>query len=111
MGNAWESAKGLARKHAGSGGIFVRLATSGDKVTGVFCGATRSASCAWHGYVAWTRRSFSTSVTCARPLSSSLRKQNSSVSATFLFRVGSSLGGCSVSIVRSSRPMGCANSW
>ena len=38
MTNAWDVAKGLAEKHAQAGGLFVRLANNGDKVTGVFCG-------------------------------------------------------------------------
>jgi hypothetical protein len=49
MGNAWESAKGLAEKHASSGGVFVRLATSGDKVTGVFCGEPYAREVIWTG--------------------------------------------------------------
>ena len=34
MTTAWETAKGLVAKHTSTGGIFVRLASNGDKVTG-----------------------------------------------------------------------------
>ncbi len=49
MRNAWESAKGLADKHANSGGVFVRLASNGDKVTGVFCGEPYAREVIWTG--------------------------------------------------------------
>jgi hypothetical protein len=49
MTNAWDAAKGLAEKHANSGGIFVRLANNGDKVTGVFCGEPYAREVIWNG--------------------------------------------------------------
>jgi hypothetical protein len=49
MVNAWDEAKGLAEKHANSGGIFVRLANNGDKVTGVFCGEPYAREVIWTG--------------------------------------------------------------
>jgi hypothetical protein len=49
MTNAWDVAKGLAEKHAQSGGIFVRLANNGDKVTGVFCGEPFAREVVWTG--------------------------------------------------------------
>lgn len=38
MASAWDAAKGLADKHASSGGLFIRLTNDGDKVVGAFCG-------------------------------------------------------------------------
>lgn len=49
MATAWETAKGLAEKHASAGGIFVRLASNGDKVTGVFCGEPHAREVVWTG--------------------------------------------------------------
>lgn len=49
MTNAWDAAKGLADKHANSGGVFVRLANDGDKVTGVFCGEPYAREVIWTG--------------------------------------------------------------
>jgi hypothetical protein len=49
MTTAWETAKGLAEKHASAGGIFVRLASNGDKVTGVFCGEPHAREVVWTG--------------------------------------------------------------
>ena len=49
MANAWEMAKGLAEKHASTGGIFVRLASNGEKVTGVFCGEPFAREVVWTG--------------------------------------------------------------
>jgi hypothetical protein len=49
MTNAWDVAKGLAEKHAQTGGIFVRLANNGDKVTGVFCGEPFAREVVWTG--------------------------------------------------------------
>ena len=49
MVNAWDSAKGLTEKHANAGGIFVRLAGDGDKVTGVFCGEPYAREVLWTG--------------------------------------------------------------
>jgi hypothetical protein len=49
MANAWEMAKGLAEKHANNGGIFVRLAANGDKVTGVFVGEPYAREVVWTG--------------------------------------------------------------
>ena len=49
MANAWDVAKGLAEKHAQAGGIFVRLANNGDKVTGVFCGEPYAHEVVWTG--------------------------------------------------------------
>jgi hypothetical protein len=49
MANAWDVAKGLAEKHAQAGGIFVRLANNGDKVTGVFCGEPYAREVVWTG--------------------------------------------------------------
>jgi hypothetical protein len=49
MTNAWETAKGLTEKHASAGGIFVRLASNGEKVTGVFCGEPFAREVVWTG--------------------------------------------------------------
>jgi hypothetical protein len=49
MANAWEMAKDLAEKHASTGGVFVRLANNGDKVTGVFCGEPFAREVVWTG--------------------------------------------------------------
>ena len=49
MTNAWDTAKGLAEKHGTAGGIFVRLANDGDKVTGVFCGEPHAREVIWSG--------------------------------------------------------------
>lgn len=49
MTMAWDTAKGLAEKHASAGGIFVRLAGRGDKVTGVFCGEPYAREVVWTG--------------------------------------------------------------
>lgn len=49
MATAWDTAKGLAEKHASAGGIFVRLASNGDKVTGVFCGEPHAREVVWTG--------------------------------------------------------------
>jgi hypothetical protein len=49
MASAWDTAKGLAEKHASAGGIFVRLANNGDKVTGVFCGEPHAREVIWTG--------------------------------------------------------------
>lgn len=49
MANAWDMAKGLAEKHATEGGVFVRLASNGDKVTGVFCGEPYAREVVWTG--------------------------------------------------------------
>ena len=49
MTNAWDTGKGLAEKHASAGGIFVRLTSNGDKVTGVFCGEPHAREVIWSG--------------------------------------------------------------
>lgn len=49
MTNAWDHAKTLSEKHASTGGIFVRLANNGDKVTGVFCGEPFAREVIWTG--------------------------------------------------------------
>lgn len=49
MASAWDTAKGLEEKHASAGGIFVRLASNGDKVTGVFCGEPHAREVVWTG--------------------------------------------------------------
>jgi len=49
MTNAWDHAKTLSEKHASTGGIFVRLANNGDKVTGVFCGEPFAREVVWLG--------------------------------------------------------------
>jgi len=47
--STWDDAKHLAEKHANAGGVFVRLATHGDKVTGVFCGEPYAREVVWTG--------------------------------------------------------------
>jgi hypothetical protein len=49
MTNAWDSAGKLAQKHASSGGVFIKLAADGDKVTGVFCGEPYAREVVWTG--------------------------------------------------------------
>lgn len=49
MTNAWDHAKTLSEKHASTGGLFVRLANNGDKVTGVFCGEPFAREVIWTG--------------------------------------------------------------
>ena len=49
MRNAWEQAAGMAEKHANSGGIFIRLASNGDKVVGAFCGEPFPREVVWMG--------------------------------------------------------------
>jgi hypothetical protein len=49
MTNSWDTAKGLAEKHANSGGVFVRLANDGEKVTGIFCGEPYAREVVWTG--------------------------------------------------------------
>lgn len=49
MSNAWDHAKNLSEKHANAGGIFVRLANDGDKVTGAFCGDPFAREVVWTG--------------------------------------------------------------
>ena len=47
--NAWDHAAGMAEQHAGSGGIFIRLANNGDKVVGAFCGEPFPREVIWNG--------------------------------------------------------------
>jgi hypothetical protein len=47
--NAWDTAKSLTEKHTNVGGLFVRLASRGDKVTGVFCGEPYTREVVWTG--------------------------------------------------------------
>jgi hypothetical protein len=49
MASAWDRAKEMADRHAGTGGIFVRLANDGDKVVGVFCGEPDAREVHWTG--------------------------------------------------------------
>jgi len=49
MATAWDAAKGLADKHASSGGVFVRLSNDGDKVVGAFCGEPFAREVLWTG--------------------------------------------------------------
>ncbi|MBN1773205.1 MAG: hypothetical protein JXB32_18205 [Deltaproteobacteria bacterium] len=49
MSDAWDKAKGLADKHASTGGIFVRLANDGDKVVGAFLGDPLPREVHWTG--------------------------------------------------------------
>ena len=49
MANAWDAAKGLADKHASSGGLFIRLSNDGDKVVGAFCGEPFAREVVWTG--------------------------------------------------------------
>ena len=46
---SWEKAKALAEKHSNSGGLFVKLAKNGDKITGVFCGDPYAREVIWTG--------------------------------------------------------------
>src|SRR5437868_5508462 len=45
----WDGAKGLSERHASEGGVFVRLANNGDKVTGAFCGEPYARELLWDG--------------------------------------------------------------
>ncbi len=47
MSTAWETAKELAEKHNNQGGLFVKLANNGDKVTGAFCGEPYAREVHW----------------------------------------------------------------
>ena len=49
MRAAWNYARGMAKKHTGSGGIFVRLRDHGDKVVGAFCGDPNAREVVWNG--------------------------------------------------------------
>lgn len=49
MASAWDQAKGLADKHASSGGLFIRLSNDGDKVVGAFCGEPFAREVVWTG--------------------------------------------------------------
>ncbi len=49
MSTAWDYARGMAKKHAGSGGMFVRLKDHGDKVVGAFCGDPHAREVVWNG--------------------------------------------------------------
>lgn len=49
MTTAWEMATTMADKHANSGGIFVRLASNGDKIVGAFCGEPYAREVIWTG--------------------------------------------------------------
>ena len=49
MGNAWDKAKSLADKHSSSGGLFVKLASDGDKVVGIFLGEPLAREVHWNG--------------------------------------------------------------
>lgn len=49
MASAWDAAKGLADKHASSGGLFIRLINDGDKVVGAFCGEPFAREVIWTG--------------------------------------------------------------
>ncbi len=47
--DAWENASQLAEKHANQNGVFVRLASHGDKVVGAFCGDPFAREVVWSG--------------------------------------------------------------
>lgn len=49
MTNAWDHAANMAKKHANSGGIFIRLASNGDSVIGAFCGEPHPREVVWCG--------------------------------------------------------------
>ena len=49
MTNAWDKASDLADRHANQGGIFIRLASNGDKVVGAFCGEPHAREVHWTG--------------------------------------------------------------
>ena len=47
--NAWDYARDMTERHANHGGIFIRLADSGDNVVGAFCGDPFSKELHWTG--------------------------------------------------------------
>lgn len=49
MTSAWDQAEKMAEEHANSGGIFVRLKNTGDKVIGAFCGEPYAREVIWTG--------------------------------------------------------------
>ena len=49
MNHAWNHAQQMADKHANAGGIFVRLAESGEKIVGAFCGDPFPREVVWTG--------------------------------------------------------------
>ena len=49
MTNAWDKASDLADRHANQGGIFIRLASNGDKVVGTFCSEPHAREVHWTG--------------------------------------------------------------
>jgi len=50
MSNAWDQAQGLVDKHSsGAGGLFVRLANTGDKIVGCFVGDPHAREVHWTG--------------------------------------------------------------